>query len=64
MYESSNFVLDTVYIGGGTPSYLDDYLIISILDKLKETFIIDQKCEITIEMNPESVTEKKIQSYL
>lgn len=64
MYKGSDFILDTVYIGGGTPSYLDDNLMTSILDKVKETFEIDEKCEITIEMNPESVTEKKIQSYL
>lgn len=64
MYKGRDYILDTIYIGGGTPSYLDDYLMTSILNKVKETFTIDRKCEITIEMNPESVTEKKIQSYL
>lgn len=64
MYKNSNYILDSVYIGGGTPSYLNDKLMISILDKVKEIFEIDEKCEITIEMNPESITEKKIKSYL
>lgn len=64
MYKGRDYILDTIYIGGGTPSYLDEYLMTSILNKVKETFTIDRKCEITIEMNPESVTEKKIQSYL
>lgn len=64
MYKDKDYILDTIYIGGGTPSYLDDYLMTSILNNVKETFTIDRKCEITIEMNPESVTEKKIQSYL
>lgn len=64
MYRDNDYILDTIYIGGGTPSYLEDELMTSILDKVKKIFIIDDKCEITIEMNPESVTEKKIQSYL
>ncbi len=64
MYRDNDYILDTIYIGGGTPSYLEDELMTSILNKIKEIFIIDDKCEITIEMNPESVTEKKIQSYL
>lgn len=64
MYRDNDYILDTIYIGGGTPSYLEDELMTSILDKVKKIFTIDDKCEITIEMNPESVTEKKIQSYL
>ena len=64
MYRDNDYILDTIYIGGGTPSYLEDELMTSILNKIKEIFIIDDKCEITIEMNPESVTEKKILSYL
>lgn len=64
MYRDNDYILDTIYIGGGTPSYLEDELMTSILDKVKKIFTIDNKCEITIEMNPESVTEKKIQSYL
>lgn len=64
MYEDLDYILDTIYIGGGTPSYLDENLMTGILDKVKKIFEIDENCEITIEMNPESVTEKKIQAYL
>lgn len=64
MYKDLDYILDTIYIGGGTPSYLDENLMTGILDKVKKIFEIDENCEITIEMNPESVTEKKIQAYL
>ena len=64
MYKGLDYILDTIYIGGGTPSYLDENLMTGILDKVKKIFEIDENCEITIEMNPESVTEKKIQAYL
>ncbi|MDO4604975.1 MAG: radical SAM family heme chaperone HemW [Helcococcus sp.] len=64
IYKGLDYILDTIYIGGGTPSYLDENLMTGILDKVKKIFEIDENCEITIEMNPESVTEKKIQAYL
>ena len=48
-----NEVLDTIYFGGGTPSILsaDDFKI--ILDELN----FDNNTEITVELNPESVTK-------
>ncbi|MGX7071309.1 radical SAM family heme chaperone HemW [Helcococcus kunzii] len=64
MYKSEDAILDTIYIGGGTPSYLDEDLMVEILQSLYSTFSIDAQCEITIEMNPESVKEEKIKTYL
>lgn len=64
MYRDEKYILDTIYIGGGTPSYLDSDLMSKVIKQIKDVFILDQNCEITIEMNPESVTRKKIRSYL
>ena len=64
MYKSEDAILDTIYIGGGTPSYLDEDLMVEILQSVYSTFSIDDQCEITIEMNPESVKEEKIKTYL
>lgn len=64
MYKSRKSTIDTIYIGGGTPSYLPSELMDKILKKVKETFILTDDCEITIEMNPESVTKEKIETYL
>lgn len=64
LYKDEDISLDTIYIGGGTPSYISEKHIEEILNMVKETFEISDDCEITIEMNPESVTKKKISSYL
>lgn len=54
----------SVFIGGGTPSILDGSAIESILCKLKAAFHIEKDCEITIETNPATVTEDKLETYL
>jgi len=53
--------LNTIYIGGGTPSVIDSKYIVKILDVLK--LFASDDVEITIEVNPESVTEQKLQDY-
>jgi len=53
--------LNTIYIGGGTPSVIDSKYIVKLLDVLK-LFTVDNS-EITIEVNPESVTEQKLKDY-
>lgn len=48
-----NRPIDTVYIGGGTPSLLGEE-IISLLHSIKENFTILPDAEITVEANPSS----------
>ncbi|MFO8061399.1 MAG: radical SAM family heme chaperone HemW [bacterium] len=54
---------DSVYIGGGTPSLVDSDHIAEILSIVNNEYNIKNSAEITIEMNPESVTSRKIQCY-
>lgn len=57
--------LSTVYFGGGTPSLLEPELILSILDELeKNGFVRGPGTEVTIEINPATVTEDKLEKYL
>jgi len=49
--------ISTIYFGGGTPSLFSIKEIESILFKLNKLFIIEENCEITIELNPEDVTK-------
>lgn len=49
---------DTVYFGGGTPSMLPTANIRDILKALSAKFLLKDP-EITIEINPSTVTEKK-----
>ena len=59
----SGFDIGTIYIGGGTPSLLDSKYISDIIYKIKEKFIVSQNAEITIEVNPGTVTEEKMRDY-
>ncbi len=53
----------SVYIGGGTPSTIDPQQINRILCKLKERFAIEPDAEITIEVNPGTVTKEHFSIY-
>lgn len=59
----TGFNIGTIYIGGGTPSILDSKYIVEIIQKVKEKFIVSQNAEITIEVNPGTVTKEKLQDY-
>ena len=61
--ELNNYTVTTIYIGGGTPSSVDAKYIGYILNKLKEKFNIKENAEITIEINPGTVTEEKLNQY-
>ena len=54
---------DTVYFGGGTPSLPDSRMICGLLDVILKTFNIASDAEITIEVNPSSVTPEKLSDY-
>ena len=54
--------ITTVYIGGGTPSYIDSKCIREIMEEIKQKNI-SEEAEITIEVNPGTVTEEKLQEY-
>ena len=56
-------VVSTVYIGGGTPSIISSKNIIKILDAIYSNFNILQDAEITIEVNPGTVTKEKLEDY-
>ncbi len=56
-------IIDSVYIGGGTPSILNEECIVSICDTLKKSFDLSHVKEWTIECNPESITKEKLALY-
>jgi oxygen-independent coproporphyrinogen-3 oxidase len=55
--------IDTVYFGGGTPSLLTPTQVERILTSVKETFSVDANAEITLEMNPATVTPETLAAY-
>jgi len=54
---------DTIYFGGGTPSLLEPEQVERILDKVRAEFDISDDAEITMEMNPGTVTAEKLEAY-
>lgn len=53
----------SIFLGGGTPSVLSAEQTEMIFCALRDTFSIDCDAEITMEMNPGTVTEEKLQRY-
>lgn len=49
--------ISSVYIGGGTPSSVGEHYIVELFGRLRSKFVFAPDCEITVECNPESVTE-------
>ena len=57
--------LDTVYFGGGTPSLIPAEQITGLIQEIKmRDFTISADTEITIEINPATVDERKLNHYL
>lgn len=56
-------VVDTVFIGGGTPSIIDAKDIGRILNKLNECCKVETDAEISMESNPGTLTKEKLQAY-
>jgi len=59
----NNNTINTIYLGGGTPSLLSSTQISSILNHINKYFSIKKGAEITLEANPISLSKKKIRSY-
>ncbi len=61
--------IETIYIGGGTPSYIDSKNIVDIIKLLSKNEILanlykeNEKPQITIEINPGTVTKQKLQDF-
>jgi len=66
-YDFRHYNITTIYIGGGTPSFIDEKYIKQFLQKLKKKIVNNQTMfkdiEITIEVNPGTVTQKKLEQY-
>ena len=59
----SNCDIKSIYFGGGTPSFIDSKYIEKILNTLNLCIEDKRKLEITIEANPNSITDQKLKNY-
>ena len=61
--EAKNRIVDTIYIGGGTPSILSGEHILRILKTVRKTFKVSEDAEITLEANPGTLNPEKLVAY-
>lgn len=52
--------INTIYLGGGTPSLLNQHELLQLFDTIDKHFEIDKDAEITLEANPDDLTKNKI----
>ena len=52
---SSDYVVDSIYFGGGTPTAIGTKNLLKILSAVRKSFKVSDDCEITTEANPNSV---------
>lgn len=58
----SDKVLDTIYVGGGTPTTLDEFQLDRLLGKVEKLFDLSHLKEITVEAGrPDSITKEKLE---
>ncbi len=55
--------IETIYFGGGTPSLMSIEDLAMIINKIKAVFSVLPEAEITLEANPDDITEEKLQSW-
>lgn len=57
------YQVSTIYIGGGTPSWLEPELLVAIMDQVYNSFHVREDAEVSIECNPGTVTTAKLEAY-
>ncbi len=62
-YKGEGRTIDTIYIGGGTPSLLPADCVETILAAAREAFMVAEDPEISLEANPKTLTEGKLKAY-
>ena len=56
-YKNEEYEITTIYIGGGTPSFIDASYIERIINTIKQNYKLYENPEITIEINPGTINE-------
>lgn len=62
-YNGMEYVVDTIFFGGGTPTIIKHENIEKIMHEIKNVFEVDKNSEITIEANPNTLTYENLSMY-
>ena len=55
---TGNEIIETIYLGGGTPSVLSVAEIKGIIESIRKIYTVSENCEVTIEINPEDADKE------
>ena len=58
-----NYKIETIFLGGGTPSLLSGEQLARILGTVFDAYQVADDCEISMEVNPGTVTKEKLKAY-
>lgn len=56
-FVNDKLLINTIYLGGGTPSQLEEKQLVQLFNNIYNEFAISPSAEITIECNPDDITE-------
>jgi oxygen-independent coproporphyrinogen-3 oxidase len=59
----NKYIVDTIFIGGGTPSIIAAQNLENVITAIKNTFTVEENAEISIEANPNTLNVKKLYAY-
>lgn len=57
---SDDYLVDTIYLGGGTPTILPLPLLRNLIESVRKNFEVTEDAEITIEANPKTIDAEKL----
>lgn len=63
LFNLKEHLVDTVYFGGGTPSLLTPREVEELLGRIRSSYKLSEKAEITLELNPTAQDELNINGY-
>lgn len=58
-----DYIIDTIFFGGGTPSAIDGKYIYNILEHVYQNFNVGRELEVTLEGNPKTFDQEKLSIY-
>ena len=62
-YKEEKISVDTVFFGGGTPSLMSEEEVVNLMSSIRESFCLTPDAEISIEINPKTLTRKSAKLY-
>ncbi|MBQ4116304.1 MAG: radical SAM family heme chaperone HemW [Clostridia bacterium] len=62
--KASDYIVNTIYIGGGTPTVLPVKRMLEIIDGIYRNFNVAENVEFTMEANPATVNKKTLKNYI